>query len=135
MSAEDKVRLDKWLWAARLYRTRSLAAEAIRQGKVRVNELTARASREPVPGDRITLRRPGQEIALTVRALSAVRGPAPVAQALYEEDPASVARRAEQQQLRRLGVEPAATLGSGRPTGRDRRQLADWQRWSASAED
>lgn len=135
MNGAHKVRLDKWLWASRLYRTRSLAAESIRQGKVRINGLPARASREPVPGDRISLRRPGHEMELTVRAISGLRGPAPVAQALYEEDPASIARRAEQQQLRRLGVEPAATLESGRPTGRDRRQLAQWQRWSASAED
>ncbi|MFZ4650965.1 MAG: RNA-binding S4 domain-containing protein [Rubrivivax sp.] len=135
MSTEDKVRLDKWLWAARLYRTRSLAAEAIRQGKVRINDLTARASREPVPGDRIVLRRTGQELVLTVRALSAIRGPAPVAQTLYEEDPASVARRAREQEARRQGVEPAASRSNGRPTARQRRHLASWQRWSASAED
>ena len=70
--------------------------------------------------------------AVVVRALSAVRGPAPVAQALYEETPASIAAREAQANQRRLAPEPAQAIEQGRPTKRDRRKLADWDRWSAS---
>jgi ribosome-associated heat shock protein Hsp15 len=70
-----------------------------------------------------------------VLGLSAVRGPAPVAQALYEETPESLAAREAEAAQRRLGVEPAASQLQGRPTKRDRRQLADWNRWSASVDD
>jgi ribosome-associated heat shock protein Hsp15 len=70
-----------------------------------------------------------------VLGLSAVRGPAPVAQALYEETPESLAAREAEAAQRRLGVEPAASQPQGRPTKRDRRQLADWNRWSASVDD
>ncbi len=70
-----------------------------------------------------------------VRGLSAVRGPAPVAQQLYEETPESVAQRLQAAEQRRLaGSDPALAIEHGRPTKRDRRQLADWQRWSASAD-
>jgi ribosome-associated heat shock protein Hsp15 len=128
-----RVRLDKWLWAARLYKTRALAADEIGRGRVVVNGLPAKASRELKPGDRVELRQgPVQRIVL-VRALSGVRGPAPVAQALYEETPESIADRAQAAERRKL--EPAAAIEQGRPTKRDRRQLADWRRWSASVDD
>jgi ribosome-associated heat shock protein Hsp15 len=128
----DGVRLDKWLWAARFFKTRSLAAEEIGKHRVEVNGQVAKASRELRPGDEIALRQGPVARAVVVRALSAVRGPAPVAQALYEETPASIAAREAQANQRRLAPEPAQAIEQGRPTKRDRRKLADWDRWSAS---
>lgn len=130
-----RVRLDKWLWAARLYKTRALAAEEISHGRVEVNGQPAKPGREVRPGDRIAWRQASLRRELVVKALSAVRGPAPVAQMLYEETPESLAARARAAELRRQGVEPAQDREQGRPTKRDRRQLADWQRWSASTDD
>ncbi len=133
-----RIRLDKWLWAARFYKTRALAVEEIERGRVSVNDVAAKPSREVHEGDRIVLRQAGHEREVLVRALSSVRGPAPVAQALYEETAASVARREAAAEQRRLGTEPALALAQarqGRPTKRDRRDLADWNRWSASLDD
>jgi ribosome-associated heat shock protein Hsp15 len=130
-----RVRLDKWLWAARFYKTRALAAAEIARGRVGVNGQPAKASRGLEPGDRIELRQGAVQRTVLVRALSSVRGPAPVAQALYEETPESVAARVKAAEQRRLAAEPAAAIEQGRPTKRDRRQLADWRRWSASVED
>ncbi len=128
-----RVRLDKWLWAARFYKTRSLAAEDIDKGRIQVNEQVAKASRELRPGDRVDMRQAGGLVrTVVVQALSAVRGPAPQAQLLYAETPDSIQRRQQYAEQRRQGVEPADTIQQGRPTKRDRRDLADWQRWSAS---
>jgi ribosome-associated heat shock protein Hsp15 len=135
MSDETRVRLDKWLWAARFYKTRALAAEEIGRGRVAVNGLAAKASRELRVGDLLELRQGLIQRTVQVLGLSTARGPAPVAQALYEETPESIAARLKATEQRRLGAEPAATIEQGRPTKRDRRQLADWQRWSASADD
>jgi ribosome-associated heat shock protein Hsp15 len=129
------MRLDKWLWAARFYKTRTLASEEIVKGRVSVNDAPAKPARDVRVGDRIELRRDGTRRTVIVRGLSHVRGPAPVAQALYEETPESVAERARAAEQRRFGVEPAQALTEGRPTKRDRRHLADWQRWSASIDD
>jgi ribosome-associated heat shock protein Hsp15 len=131
----DRVRLDKWLWAARFYKTRSLAAEEIGKGRITVNDQAAKASRELRVGDRLTLRQGPVTRVVRVCGLSQVRGPATLAQALYEETPESVAAREAAAAQRRLGVEPADALQQGRPTKRDRRQLADWNRWSASLDD
>lgn len=128
-------RLDKWLWAARFYKTRSLAADDIAKGRVAVNGTPAKASRELKPGDRVDIRQAGLTRSVQVLGLAAMRGPAPVAQALYAETPDSTAAREAAALRRRQGVEPAAALPEGRPTKRDRRQLADWQRWSAQADD
>jgi len=128
----EGLRLDKWLWAARFFKTRSLAAEEIGKHRVEVNGQPAKASRELKPGDEVRLRQGPVVRTVIVRALSAVRGPAPVAQALYEETAASLAQREAQARQRRLAPEPATTIEQGRPTKRDRRQLADWERWSAS---
>jgi ribosome-associated heat shock protein Hsp15 len=130
----DSVRVDKWLWAARFYKTRALAAEDIERGRVSVNEQVAKASRELRPGDVLELRHGRSVRTVVVRALSRQRGPAPAAQALYEETPESVARREAQAAERKLHQEPALAIEQGRPTKRDRRQLADWDRWSASAD-
>lgn len=126
------VRLDKWLWAARFVKTRSLAAEAIASGHVQVNGLAAKAARDLRPGDVVRIALHGQVREVRVVALSSLRGPAPVAQALYAETEQSLASRAAAAEARRLGVEPALAQADGRPTKRDRRQLAEWQRWSAS---
>jgi len=125
------LRLDKWLWAARFYKTRSLAAEEVGKGRVQVNGQAAKAAKELRAGDLLDLRQ-GQ-IARTVRVLglSAVRGPAPQAQALYEETLESLATRAKAAEQQRLAPEPAASITEGRPTKQDRRRLADWDRWSA----
>jgi ribosome-associated heat shock protein Hsp15 len=130
-----RVRLDKWLWAARFYKTRGLAAEEIGHGRISVNGQTAKASRELKPGDRVQIRQGPVLRTVDVRALSGVRGPAPQAQALYEETAESVAARERAAEARRMGTEPAGAIEQGRPTKRDRRQLADWQRWSAVAPD
>jgi ribosome-associated heat shock protein Hsp15 len=131
----EAVRLDKWLWAARLYKTRSLAGDEIGLGRVSVNGMPAKPAREVHIGDLIALRREGLWREIRVLGLSTRRGPAPVAQALYEETPASRDARERRDQARRLAPEPSATLPQGRPTKRDRRSLAEWQRWSASADE
>ena len=129
------VRLDKWLWAARLFKTRSLAAEEIARGRVLANGQVAKASREVRTGDTLALRQGTVARTIVVLGVSGVRGPAPVAQALYRETAESIAAREAAAQARRLSPEPAAAIESGRPTKRDRRHLADWNRWSASVDD
>lgn len=126
------MRIDKWLWAARFYKTRSLAADEIRKGRVEVNGQTAKASRELRPGDLVELRRGALVQTVSVIALSDMRGPAPAAQALYAETADSISRRETAMRQRRDGVEPSQAIEHGRPTKRDRRQLADWNRWSVS---
>lgn len=132
------MRLDKWLWAARFCKTRALAAECIDKGRVQVNGQTAKRSRELHVGDTVALRQGDRgEVAreLQVLGLSPVRGPAPAAQQLYAETAASLAAREAAARLRSWQVEPAHAIEQGRPTKRDRRELAEWQRWSASADD
>ncbi len=126
MSAEkaplERMRLDKWLWAARFFKTRSLAVQAIDNGRVKLNGERAKPAREVRPGDRLELRVGEFDWTLTVRALAMLRGPAPVAQALYEEEADSRARRQQQVSDRKLAANPAAAI-KGRPTKRDRRQI------------
>ena len=129
---KDRVRLDKWLWAARFYKTRALAVEQIDKGRVAVNGIVAKPGREMHLGDKVELRQGPVLRTLRVEALSEVRGPAPVAQALYAETPESVAAREAAAQARRMGVEPSQAIEAGRPTKRDRRKLVEWNRWSAS---
>ena len=118
----DKMRLDKWLWSARFFKTRSLATQAIEHGQVKLNGERVKPAREVKPGDRLEIHQGDADWALTVRALSTQRGPAPVAQLLYKEDPDSHARRQQQASLRKLAGNPAAEI-KGRPTKRDRRQI------------
>jgi ribosome-associated heat shock protein Hsp15 len=129
------MRLDKWLWAARFFKTRALAAEEIEHGRVHVNGQAAKPARAVRLNDRIEIRQPGTVRELLVRGLSATRGPAPVARTLYEETEASIAALQRAAEARRFGVEPASAQEQGRPTKRDRRDLAEWQRWSASIDD
>jgi ribosome-associated heat shock protein Hsp15 len=128
------VRLDKWLWAARFCKTRSLASEEIGKGRVTVNGQLAKASRDLRVGDTLELRLGDHARTIVVAGVSAMRGPAPVAQALYAETADSIAAREAAVAARKLSPEPAAAIEQGRPTKRDRRQLADWNRWSASVE-
>ena len=136
----DKLRVDKWLWAARFYKTRSLAVEEIDKGRVRINDQEVKPSREVKAGDTVALRQGPVLRTLLVRGISSQRGPAPVAQQLYEETEESLALRAQAAEQRRLHSEPASSLEHGRPTKRDRRSLDkansnDWDsRWSASAD-
>ena len=129
-----KVRLDKWLWAARFFKTRSLSADEIGKGRVQVNGQAAKASREVRAGDRIELRQGPVTRTVVVMLSSEQRGPASVAQTLFEETPESIAQREKQALERRMNSEPSLAIEQGRPTKRDRRQLADWNRWSASVE-
>jgi ribosome-associated heat shock protein Hsp15 len=134
------MRLDKWLWAARLFKTRNLAAEAVTRERVRIDDRAVKPARELRVGDRIQLRLDGGVVrTVVVLGLSSIRGPAPVAQALYEETAASLAARERAAEQRRLAPEPAAGQPEGRPTKRDRRDLdrasTDWRRWSASLDD
>jgi len=119
----EKVRLDKWLWAARFYKTRSLAVAEVRRGRVLVNGATAKPAREIKAGDELIIKKTKPPMHIVVQALSDVRGPAPVAQQLYEETAASKADREHAAELRRLAPEPEHSRRHGRPTKRQRRQL------------
>jgi len=131
------VRIDKWLWAARLYKTRALASEEVGLGRVQLNGSDVKPARELKVGDRLRLRQGRFERELIVRGLSHQRGPAPVAQLLYDETPHSIQSRAELAERMRLAPEPAAAMEHGRPTKRERRDLQKgWdKRWSASVDD
>lgn len=140
MSEISSMRLDKWLWAARFYKTRSLAVEQIGKGRVTVNASAAKASREIRVGDTIALRQGNVPKTVKVLGLSPMRGPAPVAQQLYAETAESIAERERLAEQHRLAPEPAASIAlqhDGRPSKRDRRSIDrvrhEWNdRWSAS---
>ena len=135
----ERQRIDKWLWAARFYKTRALAVQEIGRGRVQVAGQDVKPAREVKAGDVVTLRQGLVMREVVIRALSAMRGPAPVAQQLYEETPASLAAREQAAAARRLAPEPAHAIAQGRPTKRDRRALdgqRHWDdRWSASLDD
>ncbi|WP_438307596.1 RNA-binding S4 domain-containing protein [Pseudomonas guariconensis] len=116
---DDKVRLDKWLWAARFYKTRALAKAAIESGKVHCRGERCKPGKEPRVGDEFVLRTGFDE--RTVVALSDVRRGAPQAQALYEETEESVRRREQAAQMRKAGALGVTT--DGRPTKKQRRQI------------
>jgi ribosome-associated heat shock protein Hsp15 len=119
---DGRVRLDKWLWAARFFKTRSLAAEAIAGGKVQVNGDRAKRARPVQPGDELRIRQGPYEHHVVVRALSARRGPASAAAELYEETPTSRAAR-EAMALQLKSLHTAFVPDKGRPTKKDRREL------------
>lgn len=118
----DGLRIDKWLWAARFFKTRALAQEAIELGRVRVEGARIKPSREARQGETLEIVRGEERFEVIVRALSAQRGPAVVAQGLYEETPEGRAKRERQIEARRLGAEPVAQI-KGRPTKREGRDL------------
>ena len=120
--ADSVVRLDKWLWAARFFKTRAEASLAIGAGKVEVNDAKAKRAKILHVGDRIRIRKSPYEFRLTVRMLSEQRGQAAQAATLYEEEPASRAARERLSQQLRVAPTPGYE-GKGRPTKRDRREL------------
>jgi ribosome-associated heat shock protein Hsp15 len=124
--AEDRIRLDKWLWAARFFKTRALAAEAIAGGKVEVNGDDVKRARPVRVGDRIRVRLGPYEHHVAVQALSARRGPAAEAALLYEETAESrEARERLAWQLKHAS--PQFDYEKGRPTKRDRREMGRWK--------
>ncbi|MBV8604179.1 MAG: RNA-binding S4 domain-containing protein [Pelomonas sp.] len=131
MSEVSAMRLDKWLSAARFYKTRALAVTEIERHRVQVNGQDVKPARDVRAGDHVRLRQGVIEREVVVLGLSMVRGPAPQAQALYRETEESIAARERAAEARRLAPEPAEAIRDGRPTKQDRRKLADWERWSA----
>ena len=119
------LRIDKWLWAARFFKTRSLAQQAIAAGRVKLNEVRVKPSHELKVGDALAIRVGELEWQIVVSALSDKRGPAEQARKLYQESAASRAERERRRDLRRWGAEPAAAI-KGRPTKRDRRRMEDF---------
>ena len=122
----DRVRLDKWLWAARFYKTRSLATEAIAGGKVEVNGDRAKPAKAIKPGDEVRVRVGAYEHILIVRALADRRGPASVAQTLYEETDASRTERDRLAAQHKLAPPTFVYEEKGRPTKKDRRDLSSF---------
>jgi ribosome-associated heat shock protein Hsp15 len=147
MNMLETMRLDKWLWCARFYKTRSLATDEIGKGRVTVNGQAVKAARDLRCGDTVALRQGTIARTVVVKGLSGARGPAPVAQRLYEETADSIATREKAAEQRRLAPEPAAALQEGRPTKRNRREIdrvndrtasrgKSWgERWSASIDE
>jgi ribosome-associated heat shock protein Hsp15 len=118
----ERVRIDKWLWAARFFKTRSLAAQAVEGGRVHLNEQRVKPAKDVKPGDALRISFGELEWVVVVRALSERRGPAPEARGLYDETEASRERREAALQRRRDRAEPAFGM-HGRPTKRDRRAM------------
>jgi ribosome-associated heat shock protein Hsp15 len=116
------MRIDKWLWAARFFKTRSLAQQAIASGRVKLNQERVKPAHEIKIGNDLAIRVGEVEFVVKVAGLSEKRGPAEAAGKLYEESAASVAERQRRRDLRRLSPEPGAQR-KGRPTKRDRRLL------------
>ena len=118
---QEKVRLDKWLWAARCYKTRALAKEAIEGGKVHCRGERCKPSKEPKVGDELVLRAGYDERTVVIEQLSAVRRGAPQAQLLYRETDESISAREKAAELRKAGALGIQT--DGRPTKKQRRQI------------
>jgi len=120
------MRIDKWLWAARFFKTRSAAQQAVEGGRVKVGGERVKPAKALQVGDELSIRIGAYEWLVRVAKLADKRGPAAVARTLYAEDAASRERRTEQMALKRLAGEPAADR-EGRPTKRERRQLERWR--------
>ena len=135
----ERLRIDKWLWAARFYKTRTLATDEIDKGRVAINGQDVKPAREVKVGDTVSLRREGVTRTVVVKGVSDTRGPAPVAQQMYEETAESMKEREKAAEQRRYAREPALSIEHGRPTKRGRRDLDEakgWgDRWSASVDD
>jgi len=116
------VRIDKWLWAARFFKTRSLATDAVSGGKIKLNSAPTKPARDVKIGDRLDVFNGDTRWEVVVRAISEKRGPAAEARLLYEETTDSIAARETEQARRKFEHEPAAEI-HGRPTKRDRRQI------------
>ncbi|HKB94255.1 MAG TPA: RNA-binding S4 domain-containing protein [Gaiellaceae bacterium] len=116
------MRIDKWLWAARFFKTRSLATEAVVAGHVQVGGARVKPARDVRVGETVEIRRGAYRWTVVVRALAERRGPATQAAMLYEETPESAAAR-EEQRLERLYAQPLGSDLGARPTKQDRRRL------------
>jgi ribosome-associated heat shock protein Hsp15 len=123
----EHLRIDKWLWAARFFKTRSLAAQAVEGGRVQVNGERVKPAKDVKPGDEMVVHIGGLEWVIEVRGLSARRGPAEDARRLYEEREDSQTRRQTILDARKHAPEPSLGL-RGRPTKRDRRRLKRFTR-------
>ena len=117
----ERIRVDKWLWAARLLKTRALAAEAVKAGRVKVNGVAAKPSKEVGAGDRLELRTGPVRVTVDVRGIAPRRGPASEAAELYDETEESRDARERHAAERRLSREAGGE--GGRPTKRDRRRI------------
>lgn len=120
------VRIDKWLWAARFFKTRSLATEAVDGGRIKLNGIGVKPAKDVKVGDRIEIAMGAVCWEIVVTGLSEKRGSATVAHTLYQETEASERKRQEAAEARRFQVEPALEL-HGRPTKRDRRSIDRWR--------
>lgn len=118
----ERVRLDKWLWAARFFKTRSLATDAIDGGKVSLNDERVKPAKEVKAGDRLSVRTPAGEFSIAVKAVSDKRGNATAAQLLFEETDASRAARAQEADRNKRFADPAEQIAA-RPTKKERREL------------
>jgi ribosome-associated heat shock protein Hsp15 len=121
------MRLDKWLWAARFYKTRSLAGDAVDGGKVKVNGVAVKPARDVKVGDQLQIRAGDQLWTVVVMGHCEQRRPAPEAQLLYRETPESFQERSRQAELRKIAPTPLPD-NKGRPTKRDRRQLTQFRK-------
>ena len=128
------MRIDKWLWAARFFKTRSLATDEVNAGRIQISGQAVKPSRDVRVGDTLEILQNKVPRTVIVTGVSNQRGSAAVAQQLYAETAESLTRRAAIAEQRRLGPEPALSIVNGRPTKRDRRDLQKgWNdRWSAS---
>jgi ribosome-associated heat shock protein Hsp15 len=123
----QEVRIDKWLWAARFFKTRGLAQEAIDNGRVLVGEAKVKPARPVRIGEAITMRTGETPRTVIVLGVSGTRSAAPIAQALYQETDESVRLRVQAQARRALAPEPALSIDGGRPTKRERRAIDRWR--------
>jgi ribosome-associated heat shock protein Hsp15 len=119
----EKIRIDKWLWAARFFKTRSLATDEVNRGRVQIDQRDVKPSKEVQAGDTLTLWQGSVKRTVVVKGVSGQRGSAPMAQVLYEETVQSLEHRALAAERNRLSPEPAKSITHGRPTKRDRRDL------------
>ena len=126
MVPDRKIRIDKWLWAARFFKTRSLAAKACELGRIEANEMQAKPSREIRVGDTLKIKNEGGEYNVEVLALSEMRGPAATAQALYSETEASKELRAKLAEERKALMRSEG-LPEGKPSKRDRRRIIQFR--------
>jgi ribosome-associated heat shock protein Hsp15 len=121
------IRIDKWLWAARLFKTRALASKACDLGRIRSNEVEAKPARDVHVGDMLRVKNEGGEFHIEVLAISEIRGPAAVAQALYRETDESKERR-QREAAEHKAMQQFAPLPEHRPTKRDRRRIIQFRR-------
>jgi ribosome-associated heat shock protein Hsp15 len=122
----DSIRIDKWLWAARFFKTRALASKACDLGRVLWNGATAKPAREVRVGDGLAVKNEGGEFQIEVLGLSQIRGPAAVAQTLFRESEASIAARAKAA-AERKAMQEFAPLPEHRPSKRDRRRIIQFR--------